>query len=235
VVTFLFELLGPTASSRIRPSGTQVADKERHPKEAPVNRTSFKLLASLALLAAIPATGFAQSVTEDTGSGPSHRFGNKSQLAISSDAALEIRHTSPGDTTSITLQPAVDYFIIDNLSLGGFIGFTYQTAENASTTIFAIGPRVGYNITLSDLVSIWPKVGFSFQTSNTEVDDDDSDISVTTNDNSALALNLFVPIVFHPATHFFAGFGPFLDTDLSGDDKLTSFGLKLSLGGWLEM
>jgi hypothetical protein len=202
-------------------------------KEAPVNHSFFKLFGLLALLAGIPTTGFAQSATEDTGRGPSHRFGAKGQLAISSDAALEIRHISPGDTTSITLQPAVDYFIIDQLSIGGFIGFDYRTVEDSSTTGFSIGPRVGYNITLSDLVSIWPKLGFSFATTNTEVDNED--VSVTTNDNSALALNIFVPIMFHPATHFFAGFGPFLDTDLTGDDKVTQFGLKLTLGGWLDL
>jgi hypothetical protein len=33
--------------------------------------------------------------------------------------------------------------------------------------------------------------------------------------------------------HFFAGFGPFLDTDLSGDARATAFGGKLTLGGWL--
>jgi hypothetical protein len=188
-------------------------------------------LALLALLTAVPATGFAQSMTEDTGHGPSHTFGAKRQLAISSDAALSITHYSPGSKTTITLQPAVDYFVIDNLSVGGFIGLDYTTAGDTTTTRFGIGPRVGYNLTLSDLVSIWPKIGFSFSATNTETDNATSD----NDDNSALALNIFVPVMFHPATHFFAGFGPFLDTDLSGDDKVTAFGLKLTLGGWIEM
>ena len=196
-----------------------------------MNRSTFKLLALVAVSAGIPATGFAQSMTEDTGHGPSHTFGSQRQLAISSDAALSITHYSPGDTTTITLQPAVDYFVIPNLSVGGFIGLDYTTTESTTTVRFGIGPRVGYNVTLSDMLSIWPKVGFSFSTTNTEVDGDNSD----NNDNTAIALNLFVPFMFHPATHFFAGFGPFLDTDLSGDDKVTAFGLKLTLGGWIEM
>jgi len=197
---------------------------------------SLKFFAFMALLVGIPATGFAQSATEDTGRGPSQRFGHKGELAISSDTALSIAHTSPGDTTTITLQPAVDYFVIDNFSVGGFIGLDYTSASYGSTTRFSIGPRVGYNLVLSDLVSLWPKVGFSFATTNTSFDSpEDEDVSVTANDNSALALNLFVPFMFHPATHFFAGFGPFLDTDLSGDDKVTVFGLKLTLGGWIEV
>lgn len=198
-----------------------------------MNRSSLKLLALAVLLAGIPMTGFAQegSLTQDTGHGPSHTFGATRQLAISSDAALSITHYSPGDTTTITLQPAVDYFVIPNLSVGGFIGLDYTTTGSTTTVRFGVGPRVGYNLTLSDLVSIWPKVGFSFSTTNTEVEGDNTD----SNDNTAIALNLFVPIMFHPATHFFAGFGPFLDTDLSGDNKVTAFGLKLTLGGWIEM
>ena len=51
--------------------------------------------------------------------------------------------------------------------------------------------------------------------------------------NTAIALNVFVPVMFHPAPHFFAGFGPFIDTDLSGESKATTYGAKLTLGGWL--
>jgi hypothetical protein len=50
----------------------------------------------------------------------------------------------------------------------------------------------------------------------------------------AFTLNLFAPIMFHPAPHFFVGFGPFLDTDLSGSDKVTTYGAKLTIGGWFE-
>lgn len=202
-------------------------------KEATVNHASLKSFALLGLLIAVPATSFAQDLTADSGGGPSRNFGKKGELAISSDAALEISHTSPGDTTKITLQPAVDYFVIDNLSVGGFIGLDYTSFSNGSTTRFSIGPRVGYNLPLSDLISIWPKIGFSFATTSTSVDAGD-DVTVTASDNSGLALNLFVPFMIHPATHFFAGFGPFLDTDLSGDNKVTVFGLKLTLGGWFD-
>jgi hypothetical protein len=200
-------------------------------------KVAIEFLACTALMIGIPVTGFAQSATEDTGHGPSHTFGHTGQLAISSDAALSITHYAPGDYTRIELQPAVDYFIAENLSIGGFIGLDYTSFKNGSTTRFSIGPRVGYNLTLSDLVSIWPKIGFSFATTSTSLDagTDEEDVTVTTNDNSGIALNLFVPVMFHPAEHFFAGFGPFLDTDLSGDDKVTAFGLKLTLGGWVVL
>jgi hypothetical protein len=51
--------------------------------------------------------------------------------------------------------------------------------------------------------------------------------------NNGIALNIFVPVMMHPATHFFVGFGPFLDSDLSGDNRVTSYGLRLTIGGWM--
>jgi hypothetical protein len=39
--------------------------------------------------------------------------------------------------------------------------------------------------------------------------------------------------MLHPAPHFFAGFGPFLDVDLSGDNRATTWGARLTLGGWI--
>jgi len=182
-----------------------------------------------------------QSLTENTrATGPADRFGARSQIAISSDAALSISNTSisgaNGSTTVVTLAPAVDYFVARNLSIGGTVLFEYSHAGDGSSTRFGIGPRVGYNFSVSDLISVWPKAGVSI--SHTSLSNDvanganNTTTSVSTN-NTAVALNLFVPLMFHPAPHFFAGFGPYLDTDLNGDAKATTLGAKLTLGGWL--
>jgi hypothetical protein len=181
----------------------------------------------------------AQSVTENTrATGPAEVFGVARQIAISSDAALTIQRRSlsgtEGGTTAIQLAPAADYFVINNLSVGGFIGFDYVNSGDSDSSRFSIGPRVGYNLPFSDLISIWPKAGFSFaHTSNSTETVTGSTTVTTTTSNNAFALNLFVPVMFHPVQHFFAGFGPFLDTDLSGDAKATAFGGKLTIGGWL--
>jgi hypothetical protein len=139
-----------------------------------------------------------------------------------------------GGTTSLQLAPAVDYFVLNNFSIGGFVAVNYVTSGDNHSTRFSIGPRVGYNFALSDLVSIWPKVGFSYaSTSATEGRTVGDTIVSTTISGSALALNAFVPIMFHPVKHFFVGFGPFLDADLSGDPRTTVWGGKLTLGGWI--
>lgn len=171
---------------------------------------------------------------------PSGVFGLDGQLAISSDAGLSISNTSisgqDGSATVLVLRPAVDYFLIDNLSLGGFLGLEYASSPGGSSTVFAIGPRVGYNVPLSRMFSIWPKLGFSFASTSQETDDittGDVTIEGEEETSTSIAFNGYVPVMFHPVEHFFLGFGPALDTDLSGDAKATTLAGRLTLGGWL--
>lgn len=170
---------------------------------------------------------------------PAGRFGDKGQLTVSSDAGLSIETKSvsgvDGSTTTITLRPAIDYFLANNLSLGGFIGVDYIRAGGSHATTFAIGPRVGYNLAFSDRFTLWPKLGLSY--SSTDVSTDVAAGPNTTISTGAsgshIALNLFVPVMFHPVPHFFLGFGPALDTDLSGDARTTTIAGRLTIGGWL--
>jgi hypothetical protein len=160
---------------------------------------------------------------------PAERFGEAGVIAISSDAAFSIRdtHISGGPTAfNFVLEPAADFFVIRGLSVGGFIGIDYAKSGDSHSTRFGIGPRVGYNVGLSDLLSLWPRVGFSY--AHTSIS------GGGVGSGNAMALNFFVPLMLHPAEHFFAGFGPFLDVDTIGDNKATSFGAKLTLGGWVD-
>jgi len=179
-----------------------------------------------------------QSLTmQTTNNSPVDQFGTKGTIAISSDAALSISNTSlsgvDGSSTQIMLAPAIDWFVIRNLSIGGSLLFNYRTDGTGNSTSFGIGPRVGYNIAFSDLLSIWPKLGFSIARSSVSTDGTPQNPATGTVSNTAVALNVFVPVMLHPAPHFFAGFGPFVDADLTGDNKATTFGAKLTLGGWL--
>jgi hypothetical protein len=204
-----------------------------------MNRIGFPIVACAVPLL-LAGTARAQSASENTKVvGPAEVFGAEGQIAISSDAALTIQRRTisgvSGGTTSIQLAPAADFFVANNLSVGGFVGFDYATSGDNDSSRFSIGPRVGYNFPFSDLISIWPKAGFSYaHTSNSVTVPGPGNTTVSTsNSASAFALNLFVPVMFHPVRHFFGGFGPFLDTDLSGDAKATVFGGKLTIGGWI--
>jgi hypothetical protein len=164
---------------------------------------------------------------------PSGRFGEKGQKAVSSDAGLSISNTSvsgvDGSTTNLILRPAVDWFFTDSISFGGFVGVDYTSAPGGSSTVISLGPRLGYNLPLSERLSLWPKLGFSL--ASTSIEDDS--IAGDEESNTSVQLNLFAPLMFHPVQHFFLGLGPALDQDLSGDNKATTIAVRLTLGGWL--
>lgn len=199
------------------------------------NQTS-KYLIVLSLTAS-PCLAYAQDSTIDTGGAPARVFGDRSQLAVSSDAALVIQHTSPGGVTSVSISPAADFFVAKNISVGGAILFEYDKAGDSDATRFGIGPRVGYNLAFTDLLGLWPKIGFSYShtSHSTNIPVSSGTSLERSAAGSAFTLNLFVPVMLNPVPHFFVGFGPFLDTDLSGDNKTTTFGGKLTIGGWFMM
>ena len=166
-------------------------------------------------------------------------FGEHGQLAIMGEAGALFTHTtvsgSSGSSSTFVLRPAIDYFVIDHLSVGAFTGVEYTSSPGGSSTTYGIGPRVGYDIPLSDRFSLWPKAGISFNSATIKTD------AVTvgpftapksSETNTAVALNLYVPLMFH-SNHYFAGFGPSLDTDLSGDHKTTTIAARVVIGGWL--
>jgi hypothetical protein len=128
----------------------------------------------------------------------------------------------------------VDYFVIDYLSVGGFLGLEYNSTPAGSSTAFSLGPRVGYNIPFSRRFSVWPKVGLSIGHTSQDIDDELAGAVGEDESNTSLQLNLFLPVMFHPVEHFFLGLGPAFDLDLTGDDKATILAVRLTLGGWLD-
>lgn len=166
-------------------------------------------------------------------------FGERGQLAIMGEAGALFTHTSvsgqDGSTTTLLIRPAIDYFVIDHLSVGAFTGMEYSSSTVGSTTTYGIGPRVGYDIPLSERFSLWPKAGLSFNSTTVKLDAmtiGGIRTPESSDSNTAVDLNLFVPLMFH-SHHYFAGFGPSLDTDLSGSPKATTIAARLTVGGWL--
>lgn len=198
-------------------------------------------LSLFGIVGLIGATAGAQETigAQTTPGSPVSVFGSKGQVAISSEAGATFERTSisgvDGSTTKFVLRPGVDYFVIDRLSVGAFVGIDYSSVANLSTTVFSVGPRVGYDIAFSDHFSIWPRAGLSFNSTKLKTDDEEvGGVSVpgSSSSNDAIAINLFAPILFH-TNRFFAGVGPALDTDLSGDAKATTFAVRVTLGGWV--
>jgi hypothetical protein len=145
-----------------------------------------------------------------------------------------------GSATQFGLAPAADYFVIDNLSVGGQVMFSIESnspsqGQGNSYTSVGIAPQVGYNIGLTDRISVWPKLFFGFETT-----------SVSNNGPSYNegAIGVFVPFLYHPVQHFFLGLGPNFATQLisnvspgngaaSQDGfKATTFGITATFGGY---
>ena len=137
---------------------------------------------------------------------------------------------------------AVDYFLIDKLSLGVALGYSHwslnhQEALGNTETVFSgdsftFAPRVGYLIPFTNVVGFWPRAGFTYRT-----------FSAPQRSEHDLALTLEAPFTFAPIPHVVFWAGPTLDLGLSGaqtsenkngsktsiDFTATGFGLQTAL------
>jgi hypothetical protein len=172
-------------------------------------------------------------------------LGTVGQLVVSDDMQIALMRQSLSqagqsrDITSIQLQPAVDYFVSPNLSIGGQVRILFASADNGGgtsndVTTLGLLPRIGYNVALSPAASIWPRVALGYVHTST-------DNFGGTSSAYTVSLEVFVPLVFQPVPHFFLGGGPLVTTDLiskldSNDGiKTTSIGLQSTIGGYFGM
>ncbi len=139
----------------------------------------------------------------------------QSHNAGSSSASFFFDKVS-GGTTTLTIEPALDYFIAGGISVGGAVGYTYS---GSSTVNF--GARAGFNQSIAKKISFWPTAGVygSFFESNG-------------NSSTTAAAEVYAPFLYHPADHFFLGVGPFLGYGFHGG-TYTEYGLDFVIGGWL--
>lgn len=158
-------------------------------------------------------------------------FGERGQTVISGDFKFNIlresRSMGGGSSTSYELQPALDSFVSPNFSVGALLGVRRDVTDSGSATTLTFAPRVGYNITLSNAVSLWVRAGIGYERA-----------SVGELSGYAIPLFLNAPLLWHPVSHFFIGAGPFFSTDLvsktegEDDQKRTKIGLASTVGGY---
>lgn len=73
---------------------------------------------------------------------------------------------SPDSTTAIFLAPALDYFVIDSLSLGAQVLFGWSKAGDSKSTTVGLEPRIGYAVPINAQLSFWPTAGIAYSTSS---------------------------------------------------------------------
>lgn len=167
-------------------------------------------------------------------------FGERGQVVISGDFKFNILRESlssvggseGGSSTSYELQPALDYFVSPNISVGAVLGLRRDVEDGANATSFTLAPRVGYNFVLTNAVSLWVRLGLGYQRESY------GGTASALASRYAIPVSLYAPILWHPATHFFIGIGPFFARDViaksAGEDipKRTDIGLSSTIGGY---
>jgi len=144
--------------------------------------------------------------------------------------------------TIFYLNPGLDYFVVDNLSIGGEVFFasvsrshtdrdipakTETKYDDPSSTGWGIMPRVGYNIPLSRSFSFWPRGGLGYRSVTNSVGD------TARGDTTDSYFLLFADALFmwHPAPHFFLGAGPGFSTTISRTWKQTERATGTTVSG----
>lgn len=148
-------------------------------------------------------------------------FGSRGQFVFGPDLTFDIRRTSYSESPtgrtadsslSLTIAPALDYFVLKNLSIGGQVYFTYAKQGNLEGSAIGFGPRVGYALAFNDWVTLWPRAGVSF--THTQTDDTRSFSGLEEISREATSLQLSAPLLITPVSHFAIGVGPFATIDL---------------------
>ena len=136
------------------------------------------------------------------------------------DGYVFFHRPSGGGDWELALHPAIDYFIINSVSLGATFGYYYSPAATGTTRI-DLGGRAGFNLNINDHLGFWPMAGFVLHFQSADHGHDTS-----------TALQIFAPFLYHLVPHLFAGLGPSVSVQTSGGNG-TSFGVDFVLGGWL--
>ncbi|HEY4015689.1 MAG TPA: hypothetical protein VGM06_20255 [Polyangiaceae bacterium] len=151
--------------------------------------------------------------------GTARELEHQGNFVITNNAGFGVQHqVGGGNGTTFTLRPALDYFVIPNLSLGGAVEFDYATG-NPNQTDFKLAPEIGYEVALTDTWSIWPKAALS--------------LSFPSPGDPSVTLIISVPFLVHPAEHFFFGIGPGFSQGLTSNPSTFITGDFL-IGGYFD-
>jgi hypothetical protein len=191
------------------------------------------------------------------------RFGDAGQFVVTDSSALGVglaRRDANNYSVGIEISPGIDWFIVDRVSLGVDIDFTFSEAKisgrKTDTLSFASGPRVGYVIPLGEKWSLYPRLSVGVRSVHllSGSASDQPTVAVagggqvaTATDSQSVSssatigwLSLFAPFLYHAAPHFFVGAGPSLYHQFGKAPPLSSvaasdytrLGARVVIGGW---
>ena len=176
-------------------------------------------------------------IPQKSHAGAAGDFGNPGQFVVGVDVpfqndaaqvALVPSNVSMGggSSTIVAIRPSLDYFVAPNVTVGGMVGYvrgdsTFGGGASSDTEVI-VGVRGGYNLRMTDLVSLWGRVEVVYAHISGGVT------------GYLVPLIVNVPVLIHPASHFFLGAGPTFSTELASSSvaRTTNYGLQGIIGGY---
>jgi hypothetical protein len=163
-------------------------------------------------------------------------FGEAGHVVIGGDFSFSFRRyqmTNDSSLTSWGVNPSLDYFVVDHLSIGSLVGITRSTwrwfGNETSQTMVSAAPRIGYEVPLGDAVSLWPTAGIGY-------DREVAEGPHPSDPNWALDGYVRASLIAHVAKHFFVGGGPAFSVNLAHSPAVlagSGVSFNSTLGGWI--
>jgi len=178
------------------------------------------------------------------------RFGRQGQWALSGGTYLQGLFTNASASSYssrlIDGEISVDHFVVDRVSLGGFVyggfdefkGYEPLGLTDDTRTTIGFGARIGVDLPIGSVLSLWTRVGVSWGHEDRTIEGGVPGGAKIDDSTHHVALNASSLLLVHPAEHFFFGLGPSLYTELTHpmqdgtENKLTTVGVTSTVGGW---
>jgi hypothetical protein len=164
-------------------------------------------------------------------------FGHAGQFVPAGSVSVSRSATGSDSTLDVLLAPELAWFVSEHFAAG--IGLRYEIVkatvggvDQGTQTIAGLSPFAAYDIPLTPLLSLFPRAGLEFLSGS--------------GDRKSWGVSAFVPVLLHPAPHFFLGFGPSFFAELIANvpsttlggaptvdvDKTFTFGARTVIGGY---
>ena len=175
-------------------------------------------------------------------------------MASSNSFSLSNTSYSNSEASSLYVGGGIglDYFVVDSVSVGfyadgsyrNFKGYGATTLAETTTTSFAGGIRFGANARLSGSMSFYPRLTLMLESSHGNIKPISSANGEPVGPPVASAsvgpaVNMYAPLLVHPASHFVVGFGPRLQHDFAitrggpyDGSQSTLISAEFTVGGW---
>src|SRR5438105_4593154 len=126
-------------------------------------------------------------------------FGHAGQVVPSGGFSFSSSSTGDSSRKEFLVAPELAWFVAEHFALGVSLRYeildaTIAGVDQAERTLAAVVPFAALDVPILHWVSLFPSAGLFFQSQSS--------------DRKSWGVTAFVPVLFHPAPHFFLGFGP---------------------------